>query len=282
MKDLVIKDSLNFEDMIARASRTAVPGNQNKGWRSAIVGKNKLGEVLFEAENRLSIGGAFYTLGALFGVMPPFKVDYVNDIMGIATGGDPIDEAHPVGMRVQLFGVGTGGADESISNVYPVYTKERTLDEMVPFRYTDALTAEEETKYFFKKPDPATGKNMYYLKRFAAEPDMRALWVDASKEGEDGTPVQVGVHNSPRQEAIDVFVEMPLDIDALDLREYFQAHGDIEKTRFNTVGIFSGILADCGGYLDYKNVTMIAKYNIPNEMLVLNKDLTMFYRVYAV
>lgn len=271
----IIKDHFNMPDEIAMQG-------DHKGWRSEIVGKNALGETLFTAENRLVIGGSFWVLGALFGVEAPFKVDYLNDIMGIATGGEPITETHPAGMRIQLFGLGTSGADESISNVYPVSVKERTIDEMVPFRVTDSLTPEEQAMYFFKKDDVDTGKSAYYLKTFASEPEMRALWVDAKVEGEDGSPVQSGVHLNPREDAIETFVEMPLHISARDIREWFEANGEIEKTRFNTLAIYSGVLADCGGYMDYKNVTMVAKFNIPNEMLLLNKDMTIYYRVYSI
>lgn len=273
-KTIVHKDYINMPDEVNKRPYT--------GWRSTIVGKNKLGEVLFEAENRLVLGGSFYVLGKIFDVAPPIEIAYLNDIMGIATGGDPITDRYPRENKICLFGVGTGGADESISNVYPVSVKEREIEQIVPFRYTDSLTPEEQQMYFFKKPDPSTGKDLYYLKHFAAEPDMKALWVDAKVEGEDGTPVQTGVHANPRQDDIESFVEMPLHTNNKDLREWFEANGEIEKSRFNTLAIFSGTLADCGGYMDYKQVLMVAKFNIPNEMLLLEKDLMIYYRVYAI
>lgn len=272
--NLLIKDHLYMPDEVSKKPYT--------GWRSAIVGKNKLGETLFESENRLVLGGSFYVLGKLFDVPPPIKIEYLNDIMGIATGGDPITDLYPRENKVCLFGVGTGGADESISNVYPVSVKEREIEQMVPFRFTESLTPEEEQMYFFKKKDEVSGKTLYYLKHFAGEPDMKALWVDAKVEGEDGTPVQTGVHINPRQDDIESFVELPLHINARDLREWFEANGEIEKSRFNTLAIFSGTFADCGGYMDYKQVTMVAKFNIPNEMLLLEKDLTIYYRIYAI
>lgn len=275
----IIKDSIQAVDTIASSSLGEF--DEHKGWRSSIVGKDEFGRTLFEAENRLVIGGAFYLLEKLFGVRAPFTVEYLNDIMGIAQGGDAITDIYPKDNTVCLFGLGTGGADESISNIYPVSVKEREIFEPVPFRYTDALTSEEEDKYFFMLNDPATGKTAYYLKRFESTPKIHALWVDSPEEGEDGTPVQAGVHSASRTTDVETFVEMPLHITKKDLREWFEAKGEIEKTRFNSIAIFSGIQADCGGYLDYKQVKMVAKFNIPNEMLTMPKSMTMFYRVYA-
>lgn len=35
------------------------------------------------------------------------------------------------------------------------------------------------------------------------------------------------------------------------------------------------------GSEDYKQVKLFSKLNIPNEMLVMNKDMTIIYRIYT-
>ena len=75
---------------------------------------------------------------------------------------------------------------------------------------------------------------------------------------------------------------MILKITKRDVREYFEINGDIETARINSIGLFTGIkqtLSD--GTEDYKQVKLFSKLNIPNEMLVNNKDMTIIYRIYT-
>ena len=59
-------------------------------------------------------------------------------------------------------------------------------------------------------------------------------------------------------------------------------NGNVEQTRINSIGLFTGILADTtAGQKDYKDVRMFSKLNINNEMLQNLKTLTFIYRIYT-
>ena len=280
MSTIKINDSIKQNDT-HDLSAPSFALEEHKGFRTKIMGIDDFGNKLFTTENRLVLGGALFTLEKLFGVKAGVDVDYLNDIMGIANGGEPVTDIYPKDNVVCLFGVGTGGAGDSITSVYDVATKEREIIQPVPFRFTTSLNSEEEQKYFFGKKDVTSGKTAYYLKKFESTPQIKALWDDGVND-KDGTPVQTGVHTSSRTDEIESFVELTLRIDKTDCREWFEANGQIDKARFNTIGLFTGVLSDVGnGVMDYKQVKLFSKFNINNEMLTLSKGLTIIYRIYT-
>ena len=281
--DIKIRDNIKNHDRhdISSNNKPSFALEQHKGFRTKIDVMDDFGQVLFTTENRLVLGGALFTLEKLFGVQSPIQVDYLNDILGIATTGPAVTEIYPKDTVVCLFGLGTGGAGDTITSVYDVSVKEREIFEPIPFRYTDKLTAEEEEKYWFVHEDQVTGKSAYYLKKFEVEPQIRVLWDDAEGD-EDGTPVQSGVHTSSRTDEIETCVELILRVDKKDCREWFEHNGEIEKARFNSIGLFTGIMSELeDGRVDYKQVKLFSKFNINNEMLNLSKGLTMRYRIYT-
>lgn len=274
------KDSLSFvqHKPFAR-TRVQIGTDPHKDHR----GITKLGEVLYEEENMIVLGGVLFTLEKVFGVQSKLSVDYLNNIMGIATGGDPVTEIYPKDTNVCLFGIGTGGCGDTMTDVKEVKYFERELKDMIPFRVVDkgTLSPEEQQMYWFKKDDE-NGKTSYYLKKFAATPEIKVLWKDGEGD-EDGTEVPGNVHETPEgtQTPIETFVEITMKISKKDIREYFELHGNIEQTRFNTIGLFTGIKSNVEDGEDYKQVKLFSKLNIPNEMLVLAKDITIVYRIYG-
>lgn len=274
-----MSDIIKLSDKIS--PKDVLTFEQKKGFRTKVIAYNELGEKLFETQNTIVIGGALYVLEKLFGVRASLNVDYLNNIMGIATSGPPITDIYPKDNVVCLFGVGIGGAGDSITSVKPVDFKEREIMNMIPFRYTDQpLLSAEEHKYWFRKKNE-DGKVAYFLKRFETEPVIKALWKD-SEGGEDGTEVQGGVHTSTRTEPIETFVELVLKISKNDCREWFEVNGNIEQARINSIGLFTGVLGTLeDGTQDYKQVKLFSKLNINNEMLTLAKDLTIIYRIYT-
>lgn len=254
---------------------------EHRGFRTQITARDDFGQELFTTENRLVLGGALFTLEKLFGVKSPVKVDYLNDIMGVATGGPDITETYPKDTVVCLFGLGVGGAGDTITSVYDVTTKEREVFEPIPFRFSSSLTTEEEEKYWFANEDATSGKTAYYLKKFEVTPQIKVQWDDAVGDN-DGTTVETGVHASTRTDEIESFVELTLRVEKNDCREWFESNGEIEKARFNSIGLYTGILSDVGdGKLDFKQVKLFSKFNINNEMLTLSKALTITYRIYT-
>ena len=280
-----LKDSMSAYDTIDTSGGTPkIISKQQKPLRTRVTGYlgdniNQFDEKIFDEENQIVIGGALFILEKVFGVEPNLYVDYLNNIMGIATDDmstDLYSDTH-----VCLFGVGIGGCGDSIRSVKDVNFVEREIFEMVPFRITDEdLNASEQKKYFFKMEKD--NKTHYYLKTFEQQPVIKALWKDSDDQDEDGSEVEAGVHESTRTEPIETFVEMILKISKKDIRDYFELYGDIEQCRINSIGLFTGAkrnLAD--GTTDYQQVKLFSKLNIPNEMLTLKKDLTIVYRIYT-
>lgn len=278
-KELKLNDSMRPRDVILNMDTT-----QHKGFRTEVLVQNELGETIFE--NSLMLGGGIYVLEKLFGVTSSLEIADLNDIMNIATTGTPITEKHPKDHVVCLFGVGIGGAGDSITSVKDLNVKDREITGMVPFRVTaEELNPSEKEKYWFRKK-LESGETAYYLKSFESTPQIKPLWKDGEGD-EDGSYIQEGVHTSQRPEDVEVFVEMILKIDKTDIREWFELNGEIEKTRINTIGLFAGIKSDIsalgdGSELDYKNVKLFSKLNIHNEMLVGSKELTIRYRIFSI
>ena len=75
---------------------------------------------------------------------------------------------------------------------------------------------------------------------------------------------------------------MTLKINKNDIKEWFELNGNIEQTRINTLGLFTGVKSPLGdGTEDYKQVMLFSKLNFHNEMLVSSKELTIIYRIYT-
>lgn len=280
-----LKDSMSAFDTINTSGGVPkVISKQQKPLRTKVTGYlgdniNPFDEKIFDEENQIVIGGALFILEKVFGVEPNLYVDYLNNIMGIATEDMSTDlyaDTH-----VCLFGVGVGGCGDSIRSVKDVNFVEREIFEMVPFRITDEdLNPSEQKKYFFKMEKD--NKTHYYLKTFEQQPVIKALWKDSDDQDEDGSEVEAGVHESTRTEPIETFVEMILKITKKDVRDYFELYGDIEQCRINSIGLFTGAKRNLSdGTTDYQQVKLFSKLNIPNEMLTLKKDLTIVYRIYT-
>lgn len=275
--DKILKDNVNQKDIIKPYRIESKQGNI----RTKIIGLDTLTkEVLFESTNQIVLGGAMFILEKLFNVEAPITVDYLNNIMGIAAE-NPIEEKYPKNTAVCLFGVGIGGCGDSSLSVVDVNFYEREIFDMVPFRVTDdELNEEDQKKYWFKRKE-SDGRTSYFLKTFEQDPVIKVLWKDGD-EDEDGSEVSSGVHDTQRTEPIETFVELILKITKKDVREYFEINGNIEEARINSIGLFTGIKQPMSdGSEDYKQVKLFSKLNIPNEMLVMNKDMTIIYRIYT-
>lgn len=286
-KDTIRKfyDNINPVDKVSDAPSKVKPlrveNQQGKVLKTKIIGLDTLtGDKLFEEENQIVLGGALFILEKIFNVEAPIEVAYLNEIMGIGVN-EPIDELYPKNTGVCLFGVGVGGCGDASRSVVDVKYYEREIFDMIPFRITDEeLSNSEAEKYWFKRYEN-DGKISYFLKSFEHEPEIKVLWKDG-EEGEDGSEVATGVHNTNRTEPIETFVELVLKINKKDCREYFEINGEIEEARINSIGLFTGILStNEKGEPEYKQVKLFSKLNIPNEMLVLSKDITIVYRIYT-
>ena len=288
---LHLSDKLSGQDLI-KSGKNVFKRTRVIGGYDAYVDKNgvtRFGEKLFDQSNMIELGGALFVLRKLFNVESPLQVAYLEDIM---EGIKRIDETELTALEkfntdICLFGIGTGGCGEAMTDVKDVYFYEREIKDMIPFRQTEyTLTGEDTEKYWFKKNVVVngSGKVAYYLKRFESNPTIKVLWKDG-EDGEDGSEVQENVHETPEGNTteIETFVEMTLKISKKDVREYFTDAGNIEQARVNSFGLFTGIkhkISEAPEEYDYRGVQLFSKLNINNEMLLLSKDLTIVYRIY--
>lgn len=275
---MTLKDKIQQVDMIVPDGVQRIK-HPSPYTRTLVRGVDEFGQTLWEEENQVVLGGSLFTLQKVWDIQAPLNIETLNSIMGVATTGEPVKDLKNT--FVCLFGVGYGGAGDTAKSVKDVKYYEREIFDMVPLRVPEGnLTEQEQLQYFFKK-QLDNGRNAYYLKRFETNPQGFVRWKDGI-EDEDGTIVEEGVHNTQRKEPIESYVEMHLKITKKDIREFFEMNGDIEEARFNSIGLFTGVLCDLGdGNYDFKEVRLFSKLNIPNEYLTLRKDMDIYYRVYA-
>lgn len=270
----------------------------------ALNGISVLGETVFSESNMVPIGGVQYAMEMIFGITGGISVPTLYDDAGIGlpnaiyvgnTVGTPDGERvmpYPYGNNVLLFGVGITGSAENNTTELPVSYRENSINMnlttadgttlsglMLPFRYTSSVLSAADQKQYFGKKSFADNVTGYYLKRFESEPAIHHLW----KTGEDQEG-EVEVENnevwdSTRTNDVETFTEIVLKLSQKDLKEYFTANGEIERTRFNTIALFSGFYNTEKG--DYENVRLFSKLHIPVENLSLSKDLDIIYRVYG-
>lgn len=291
------------------------------GYHHRRLGKSFLDETIDIGHNTVPISGVQTALQILFNTRGPISIPTLYDDMGI---GIP-NESHPptfltpstpviggsatsqqglyaVGHFVQLFGVGVTGTAENNITVHKVGYRETSIEgdimtpdgvingAMYPFRYTDSeLDPQERQKYFGKKIDTDTGKIGFYLKRFEGEPEIKHIWKTEETMDSD---VEVAVTTDTvfdftRDDIINTFIEIHLQITRKDLKEFFNFKLDQpESCRINTIALYDGMYSETGKpdgeqFGDFCNVRLFSKLNIPTEPLSLSKDLEIIYRIYG-
>jgi len=290
----ILKDTHNHHDALAGLQNKPFVRTKIIGGYDAYCDKNgvtRFGEVAFETENMIVLGGAQFTLEKLFGVNQGFKVKYLHELTDSDPGSNtlprpkfksPSGSVKESDALVCLFGVGIGGSGESMSSVKSVEYREREIFDMIPIRLTDepdTVNKLDNPMYFGKVE--TDGKTAFYLKKFEpfASSDgstispIKVLKKDAEGD-EDGAAVDDKLYTG-ENEAIETFIELTLKLSKNDVREYFESN--IESARINSIGLFTGVKDGD----DYTYCKLFSKLNINNEMLTLSKDLTIVYRIYT-
>ncbi|HAU88257.1 MAG TPA: hypothetical protein DCW90_23115 [Lachnospiraceae bacterium] len=304
-------------------ARTEIKGGY--GIKQHPSGYSVLGEEVFSTENMVPLGGVQYAMSRIFEAAPTISVPTIYDQSGIglpnkfiedydtytypvpATSSEPQEKTlqYPVGHRVCLFGIGITGSAENNVSQFPVDYKENSINMsrittdgtildgvMIPFRYTaNELTEAEQTKYFGRKSN-ADGTTSYFLKAFETDVIIRHYYKTADTE-EYIDAVDNTVWSQVSATKIDTFAEIVLKVSARDVKQWAEATSGIEKSKLNTIALFTGDY-NPKGYSgvsmtgdevtlapDFQNVTMFSKLTIPTEPLELNKDLDIIYRVYG-
>ena len=284
-----------MQDKLAFLEKFKNKEKQKSPFRTEISAYDEFGDVLFTLEhNMVVLGGAITVLEKMWNIRSSLVIDTINNINQINPAVQSTTELLPQDDYVCLWGVGIGGSGDAFGSVRDVKYYEREIgqngqtNEFIPFRtVTTALEGEDVQKYTLSK-SVGTGFTAYYAKKFETEPFIRSLWRDGL-EGEDGTEVTDGVHNTQRIEDIETFVEMHMKVDQNDIREWFEMNGNIEQARFNTIGLFTARLSanGSGGY-NATNVKLFTKFNFDNEPLGAGlsstgsgKTVSIIYRIYA-
>lgn len=274
-------------------------------------GKSTLTDISWHDENMVVIGGVQYTMENIFGEKGeqiPIPTLYSESGIGhpdslpptesFDTPDGPKNVVYRYGNKVWLFGVGITGTAENDVTVHPVDYREKSIfinkvttdgltlkGTMVPFRYTAAQLNEIERKQYFGKKQDADGVTGYYLKRFEQDAQIKHIW-KTGEDVEDETLVSSSDvwENNAGTNAVETFTEFFLRVTKKDIKEYFISLEQKDRTRINTIALFSGEFYrngedDIDG--DYRDVRLFSKLNIPIEFLSLNKDLNIIYRVYG-
>lgn len=309
---------ITLNDNIQSGDTSQINQHFNPFYRTQVIGGfdhyiddkgvNRFGEVLFEEENMVLIGGSIFTLEKLFGTRMPTTHMKVSQLADVFTEqGIP----HPIGWSgssttnhvadntVCLFGVGIGGAGDSIADIADVKYYQRNISNMVPFRVlTDdsEMSAADHDKYYGRSVNGDLIS--YYLKKFDSTA-IKCKWRDSDNEAE-GSDVTSEYYNTSADVTtpIETFIEITLKISKDDVREYFEnaVNGEnVERARINTIGLFTAVpvtlenpipVESNGSTLfsrttEYDQVTCFSCLNFDNEMLALPKELTIVYRIFT-
>ena len=125
---MTLNDKITTHDEIAPRGveriKHASPYCRTKVW-----GVDEFGQTLFEEENQVVLGGSLFTLQKVWGVESPLNIATLNTIKGVATTGEAVKDLKNT--FVCLFGVGYGGAGDTVKSVKDVKYQEREIFDMV-------------------------------------------------------------------------------------------------------------------------------------------------------
>ena len=267
-------------------------------FRGVLYEKDELGNLIFKNSNTVVLGGSITALEKLCGVEAAYRTPTFNSLMNYHPMGDPQtpeeDWADEPNSFLSLFAVGTGGAPDSFGIVYAPDFKQTNISSIIPFRVNTSPTLDapgllpgednklERAKYTARMQD---GSNYYwYLKKFEKPVEIRSLWKNAPDLTKDGTEIlsDADVSSGPDGTGIESFAECTIRIDPDDIRPYFEANGNIDMARFNTLALFTGrehVITD--EYSDYTNIRLFSVVNFDNESVKIAKETTYVYRIYS-
>lgn len=222
--------------------------------------------------NTVVIGGAILALQKLTGVTPSFMPPALNDRYNIIA--TPSANSNPI---ISLFGCGIGGSGLDFTNVKDTDIKAcDIIDGMVPLRHAPSLTGDDASKYYFKKSN-ADGTYDWYLKEFDTGTTIKTLWKNAVDSEADGSEVTSDISGSTSTDGIETFAEFGISLNTLDVREYFEAQGNLSLARYNSFGFYTG--EKVGN--EYANVRLFSYVNFKNRDVSVKTKSSFLYRIYS-
>ena len=144
----------------------------------------------------------------------------------------------------------------------------------------------ERKQYFGKLKSSSNGETAYYLKRFESDPVIKHVWKTGEDVDEETLVTESEVwENTSGLNAVETFTEIILKIGKRDIKEWFLALDQEDRTRINTIALFNGRFVkdnnNPADYGDYEDVRLFSKLCINPEYLTLSKDFNIIYRVYG-
>ncbi len=247
--------------------------------RTTIEIKNSdTNEILFKGSNKVILAGSTFTAMKHFGITPAILTPTYNSVLELEN--TVVGEVHEESAeKVFLFGMGTDGCGAGPAQLNEVdYSKWLLPEDMVSFRYPLAsadLGALDRAIYFGRK---VNGDRVhYYFKSFEGIPSWKQQYVD-------GTPIDVNVYDSLKEDAIESYVELKLKILKEDAREFFInsiGAGGISNARVNTIMLLTAWPKVYGDYNYYQDIRPLTKLNFPTEYLIdETKGLDITYHIY--
>lgn len=270
-------DTLGIRDVVINEDGIIISHEEDYGKVVGIIDgmtKNILGNTIFKSmeRNKLLLQGANLFLEKMAGKRSTFQPQTLNSILGINDTAP--DNSNLSAEQFMGFVIGLSNNNGMYGDKPAVNEADRNLYVLLPFRMTDApLTSPDKDKYLLYKDDSAgaTGKHIYYGKRFESGPDVKVVY-------EDGSEVPIDVAN-PAQKILK-YIEWTIKIDIDDLEEYFTINPDSIGRRVTSIGLITGFPS---GAYEVHHTQLATKANI--DMLPLaekGSHTTLRYRVYLV
>ena len=247
--------------------------------RGVLTEVDDYGNEIFVSENTMVWSGALFTLEKVFGVKPSFKPATLNTIYGLNETITPdVKDTY-----CSLFGIGIGGCTMEFNTVKDASFKQREIEGFIPMRVdsSETLTGTDAEKYHFRK-EIGDGKYASYLKEFQLPTVVDSRWKDSVDEDVDGTEIDEEIYDSTKTELIECYAECSLRIITKDVRSYYEANGNLEHARFNSLGLFIGQKVEVTpGVYDYINVNLFSVLNFENVSVKDRAKIDYRYRIYS-
>ncbi len=267
-----------FDDAIL--NETLVRGNNSGNIIGEVLVSSYSGEVLFSKKlykNDLLIGGCIYFMEKVYGKRSSFRPTSLDVELGVNTE-IIVDEATLKDEQIIGIVCGMGGSSDIYNTVKPVQRHHRTVDDIVPFRYTAVELTGDIRKEYCLRVKNGDDTYSYFGKKFKNAPEIKALY---SNE----LPVQNDVGDQITVDQINVFAESTVYISGDDIRERVLARdGSTDKSRINTIGLIAGYpFVNENGDTEYANVRTITTLNMENrELKNWDDTISIRYRQYII
>lgn len=214
--------------------------------------------------NTVVIGGAIRALANLLDVTPNWEPSVVAG----STTSDKV--------KLALFGVGSGGANNTFGSVVAPRIWQKDVDGRIPLRRLNGTpTGEDAGKYFGAKAE--SGMNNWYYKEFASTPIIKTCVKNSATPDQDGTEITGDITDGSQVSAgVETFAEISIHFNTSDVREYYENIGS-PTLMYNTIGFFTGSKTGT----TYNNIRLYSVVNFNNFDVSTAVSRDLLYRVYS-